>query len=295
MVNRRRVLRQVLTGLKSIRFGDVIALAEGSGQESTLHVFDPFVVVSALLGLFLFAPFVQAGLPQAPDGILHFYRAALWRWAWDDGVLWPRWHTLLYQGYGYPALSFSAPLLYALSALLSFITPSLPVALKGALLLACLAYAVGMYLWVRDILGIHAAIVASAAYTFATFRFRELYFLGGYAQFLAWSLYPWVLFFYHRLAIRPTRGRFVGAVLSLAGVIFSHNISAMLFAPVFVAYVLGLTVMYRDRSAWRRLLSATACALAATAIFWLPALGEMRYVRTYVLTQGECCGLQFVG
>jgi hypothetical protein len=249
--------------------------------------FDPYILTPILLGLLLFQPLLERGLPQAPDALLHFYRAALWRWAWDGGALWPRWQTLAFQGYGYPVLSFQAPLLYFLTAALSYITPGLLVAFKGMVLASCLLYGVGMYLWARDVLGRRGAVLASAAYVFATFRFRELYFVGGYSQFLAFGLFPLVLYFYHRLAMRPTRGCFVGAVLSLAALVMSHNISAMLFAPVFGAYALGMAVAYRRTGAWRRLAVAAALALAVSAIFWLPAMGEMADIRTQVLTQGH--------
>ena len=81
--------------------------------------FDPFVLVAMLLGLILFVPLFQPGLPAAPDAMLHFFRTALWRWAWEDGVIWPRWHTLLYQGYGYPAFNFNGPFFYAVAAFLA--------------------------------------------------------------------------------------------------------------------------------------------------------------------------------
>ena len=122
-------------------------------------------------------------------------------------MLWPRWHTLLHQGYGYPVLNFQAPLWYVLTALASYVASDLSAAMKAVLFLACLLYAAGMYLWARTILGRFGAIVAAAAYAFAAFRFRELYFLGGYPQFLAWALYPIVLYFFLELARRPTAGR----------------------------------------------------------------------------------------
>jgi hypothetical protein len=258
----------------------------GSGR-SLISRFDPYILTPILLGLLLFQPLLARGLPQAPDALIHFYRGALWRWAWDGGALWPRWQTLAFQGYGYPVLSFQAPLLYFLTAALSYVTPGLLVAFKGVVLAACLLYGIGMYLWARDVLGRRGAVLASAAYVFAAFRFRELYFVGGYSQFLAFGLYPLVLYFYHWLAMRPSRGCLVGAVLGLAALVMTHNISALLFAPVFGVYLLGVAIAYRRTGAWRRLAVAAVLALAVSAIFWLPAVGEMASTQTQVLTQGH--------
>jgi 6-pyruvoyl-tetrahydropterin synthase related domain len=248
--------------------------------------FDPYLLVCVLMGVFLFHPLVRDGITQAPDAMVHFFRSVLWRWAWNDGVFWPRWHTLLYQGYGYTALSFNAPLLYFSTALISYITPTIQVAFKVVILAACILYPVGMYLWAKDVLGSRAAIVAAAAYAFATFRFRELYFLGGMAQYLSWSLFPLPFFLFRRLAPSPSRGYFLAATLVLTLQIMSHNIGAMLFTATFVPYLICLAIVYRKEGAWRRLVAAGLVGLALSAVFWLPALGEMAYTRVNVLTTG---------
>ena len=248
---------------------------------------DPYLFVCLALGLLLFWPLLARGLPQAPDIVLHYYRAALWRWAWNDGALWPRWDTLLFQGYGYPALSFNGPLAYILTALASLALPGVLAGYKAMLLLACLAYPIGMYLWAREVLGPLPGLVAAAAYTFATIRFRELYFVGGAAQFLAWSLYPWTLYAFLRLARAPSRGIFLLAVFSLAAVVLAHNIAAMLFAPVLLVYVLYLLIAQRDARAGGWLVAAGALAVLVSAVFWLPALAELRFARAQVLTQGH--------
>ena len=247
---------------------------------------DGYLLVAVGLGIVLCQPLLAPGLPRAPDAALHYYRAVLWRAAWDQGVFWPRWDTLLYQGYGYPLFNFYAPLLYLASVLASYAAGSVEAGLKVALAVACLAYAAGMYLWARDILGPHGAIVAAAAYAFAAFRFRELYFLGGYAQFLAWALYPWILFFFYRLAARRQAGYFVGAALSLAALLLAHNISAMLFLLVFGPYVLGLMIAFRRERAWLVLPVAGLCGAALAAVFWLPALAEASYTHVQALTTG---------
>ena len=246
---------------------------------------EPWLLACLVCGVFLYQPFLSTGLPNTADGILHVFRSALWRWAWNDGILWPRWSTLLYQGYGYPVLHFNPPLLYGATALLSYLTASVLTAFKAVLLLACLSYALSMYTWARDVLGSEGGMVAAVAYTFAIFRFRELYFQGNYQQFLSWSIYPWALFFFHRLAKEPARRYFVGATLSYVAILLTHTISAMLFTPLLAAYGLWLAAHYRQQ-AWRHLLAAGVLAGGLAAIFLLPALAEQRYTQVHVLTQG---------
>ncbi|RME50343.1 MAG: hypothetical protein D6790_21370 [Caldilineae bacterium] len=261
-------------------------------------VFDPFWAICLLLGLWLFHPLLRDGLPSAADGLLHFYRTVLWRWSWDAGVLWPRWHTLLYQGYGYPLFNFYAPLLYLSSGLLDLVAGNILLAFKIVLFLSCVGYALGAYVWTKEFLGSWGAIVAAAAYAFTPFRLRELYFQGNYAQFLAWSIYPFVLFSWYRLVRAPDRNAFWRASLSLAALLLAHNISALLMAPVLLSYV-GLWSLKEIRErmqagdSWRLAvrclmgpLLAGVCAVFISAIFWLPALGEARFTQVHLLTKG---------
>ena len=128
--------------------------------------------------------------------------------------------------------------------------------------------------------------VAAAAYSFATIRFRELYFLGGATQFLTWSLYPWALVAFLRLARQPARPVFLLAVGSLAGIILAHSIGAMLIAPVLAVYLLYLTIAHRRQHSWPWLVAAVACAALIAAVFWAPVAAEIASTRTQVLTQG---------
>ena len=129
---------------------------------SRLAAFDLYLLAPIALGLLLFTPLLARGVPNTADGMLHLYRLALWSDAWTQGVFWPRWHTALYQGFGYPLFNFYAPLLYILGGLLNFVLPSPEAALKGVLLLACIGYPLGMYLWMRDLFARVAAVVAAA-------------------------------------------------------------------------------------------------------------------------------------
>lgn len=248
--------------------------------------FDLYLLAPIALGLLLFSPLLARGVPNTADGMLHLHRLALWSDAWAQGVFWPRWDTALYQGYGYPLFNFYAPLLYILGGLFNFVLPSAEAALKGVLLLTCLAYPLGMYVWARDLFGRLAAVVAAAAFTFAAYRFRELFIQGNYAQFLAWGLYPWIFYFWRRLAAEGGRVVFAGAVFSLTALLLAHNISAMLLAPFAAAYVLWQALAHRAARPWPRLLIGAACAGLMGLVFWLPALAETGYTRVHVLTQG---------
>ncbi len=247
---------------------------------------DWYAIASALGAVLLFLPMFRAGMPNTADGLLHLYRSALWRWAWNDGVIWPRWHTLLYHGYGYPVFDLIVPFPYIATSLLNFLIPSLIASFKAFIFIGCLNYALGMYFWARRHLSPAGAFLAAIAYTFATYRFRELFVQGNYPQFFAWSMFPWVMLSFESLSDAPTRWRFFASVASYSILLLTHNISAMLFTPFLIAYMLWYLASH---GVWRNAWAVAAAFVGAVGIaagFWIPAMVESRYTMVRVLTKG---------
>lgn len=61
-------------------------------------------------------PFLQLGLTQSADGMLHVLRIALLTTHQQEGILYPRWMPDLVLGYGYPLLAFYGPATYYLAS-----------------------------------------------------------------------------------------------------------------------------------------------------------------------------------
>lgn len=246
----------------------------------------------ALVSLLPVFPYLIAGgLPLTADGMLHLHRALLWRWAWDEGVWWPRWHTLLARGLGYPIFTFTPPFLYAaVAGLQAFLSPV--AALKFFLALASWAYALGMYAWAREHLPPGAALAAAVAYTLAPYRFRELFVQGNYQQFWAWALFPWITLAWGCLVLAEEPGRrvLVAAAFSYGLLILSHHVSTLLFTPflaLYVAWLLVTAVPRRRRwAAFRRAGQAFVLAVGLGALYWGPALAERALVALDVARQG---------
>ncbi len=213
---------------------------------STLHAprstpFDPGLFVAALLALFAIVPLLaHPGLPNTADGPAHLMRQAELNQAWQDGILYPRWAPDLAYGYGMPLFNYAPPLLYQVTQILHLTRLPLDAAMKGTIILMMLLYSLGMYLFVRDLFGPRAGLLAAAVYLYAPYRLREAYIQGNYGQFCGLAFYPLILWSFHGL-VTTNRLRYLPpAALSLAGLLLSHNISAMLFAPLLGAYLVFL-------------------------------------------------------
>ena len=99
---------------------------------------------------------------------------------------------------------------------------------------------------------------------------------------------PLILWAFRRLLLRGGRKYFALAVLSLAALLLTHNISSLIFVPVLIVYIFVLRIAYsvQKRQITRYSLLVTlfafVLALALTAFFWLPALAEGQSAQLYL-------------
>ena len=226
-----------------------------------------------------------AGLPNTSDGVLHLFRSLELASAWREGVLYPRWAPHFALGFGYPIFNYVPPLLSYLSGTISILGLGMQEALKIVIAVAVLAGSLGVYLLARQFLDAPAALLAGAAYALPPYRLFELYIQGNYPQLLATAIMPYCLLGVLRLGREGERAGFAAVALGMALLGLSHNISAMLFAPLFGAYVLWQLLRSGNGRAWVLLTLAILSGGLAAAFFWLPALLEREYVQTWRLTR----------
>lgn len=208
--------------------------------------------------------------------------------AWRAGHFPARWMPDANYGYGYPFFNYYAPLSILIAGFWHWLGVDVVRAIQLSQLLGFLTAAGGMYAlawrWFRRD---WAALLASAAYTLAPFHLVNVYVRGdSLAEFWAMALYPLVLWSLDRLLSRPSRATLALFGLTYAGLILSHNISALIFSPWLLLYV--VCVGWKRRS-WRLfgwLVAAVGLALALSAWFWLPALGQQAQAQLGPVTEG---------
>lgn len=253
------------------------------------------LLLALLVPLFAVMPLLtQAGLPNTADGPAHLMRQVELNRAWQEGNFYPRWGADLALGHGMPIFSYAPPALYQLTQLFHLTSLPLDVSMKAVLVFDFLLYSLGMFLLARALFGSGPALVAAAVYVYAPYRLREAYIQGNYGQFTGLAFYPLILWAFQRLVVVGGARYLVLAALSLAGLLFSHNISFMLFAPLLAAYLLfllfapaqatGANQSFNHRLG--RIAAAALLGLGLAAIFWLPAFGERDAIKLEGITQG---------
>lgn len=134
------------------------------------------------------------------------------------------------------------------------------------------------------------ALLASAAYTLAPFHLANVYVRGdSLSEFYAYAWYPLVLLGAVELRRRATAGRFAVLAGGYALLVLTHNVSAMLFSPLVVAWIVVDAAAHARGRVGRAIglgAGALALGLVLSAGYWLPALRERSLVQLQEQTTG---------
>ncbi len=208
------------------------------------------------------------------------------------GVFPVRWMPDAAYGLGYPFFSYYAALPYYLAGLLVLVGVDILTALKLVQTLGFVLAALAMYGWTRGLTRSHwAAWLAAVAYNFAPFHLVNVYVRGdSLSEFYALVFYPLILWSLDRLFVSEQAGkstslRVTAAALAYAGLILTHNLSAAIFSPFILLYLVILA-WRRKKRPWIIGVWSLLIGVLLSAWFWLPAVAELGYVQLGPSTEG---------
>ncbi len=250
---------------------------------------DPGYLVVLVICFLAIWPFIsRSSLPQSTDAELHIFRLAELSRLIRAGELFPRWAPNFYYGYGYPIFNYYAPLTYYLGLLVDF----LPVlgavqAVKALFVLGLVGAGIGMYGYIRDLWGHAAGIIGMTLYVYAPYiLYVDPHARGDLPEAFSFALFPIALWSLDRLRRLPSAWSWLAAVFSVAAVILSHNLMALVFGAIFAGWVLWQAITKEDKLhlefktgleypllKWR-LAIALGLGVLVAAFFWLTVVLE---------------------
>ena len=195
-----------------------------------------------------------------------------------DGALYPRWAIDQAVGYGYPLFIFYAPLAYFVAEVFHLAGLSITWSIKLTFLLGFWLGAIGMYFLGRRLWGDRAGLISSLLFTYAPYHLVDVYVRCALAEFLAFSLMPLVLLAFHCL-MHNFRPRAVAAAsFSLGAIILAHQITALIFIPMLITFVLYEGSERKNSRALIFPFLAGLLSLGLSAAYWIPALAERGFI-----------------
>lgn len=237
-----------------------------------------YLALALLLAAFAAAPLLAPGyFLGAHDAPHSLFFLVQFDQAIADGVLIPRWGPDHALGYGYPTFVFYSPLAYYVAEAFHLAGLGIAAAVKATFALSILVSCVGMFLLAETMVGPAGGAIAALVYTYAPYRFVDIYVRAALAESCALALFPWALWAFWRLAVAPSRRRLAAAALAYGLLLLAHNVTALLFTPLaMAAVVLGLVKSghARSLSAWMQAAAAGVLGLALSSFSLLPSLLE---------------------
>ena len=253
-----------------------------------LRQIDPGFAVVLLLSLVAIWPLVaRASLPQETDTELHIFRLMELSYLVRSGEFYPRWAPDFYHGYGYPIFNYYAPLTYYIGLMVDLMPKLGPVAgIKFVLILGFLLGALGLYGFVRDNWGRVGGYVAAAVFLYAPYiQYVDPHVRGAVPESFSFGVFPLALWCVDRFWREQTGWRWSTAVLTVAAVILTHNLMALLFFGLLAAWAVwrvGELWLADGRSAAlakaKGVFGVLLLGLGLAAFFWLPVILERNAV-----------------
>jgi 6-pyruvoyl-tetrahydropterin synthase-like protein len=196
---------------------------------------------------------------------------------WHEGIVYPRWAEWANWGFGEPRFIFYPPASWIAGAALGSVLPWRMV--PGALIWLALVLA-GMSMWVlsREWLPPPQAVVAALLYAVNPYNLVIVYYRSDFAELLAGTLFPLLL--WGVLRVIAGEWRSVPSLAAVFASVWLTNAPAAVIATY--SLVLVILVGCVVRKSLRPLLvgaSAMAGGFALAAFYILPAAWERRWVQ----------------
>lgn len=215
--------------------------------------------------------FMQGFFPMHDD--TQVVRVSQMAQAISDGHFPVRWVKDLGYGYGYPIFNFYAPLAYYFGGIINLLGVDPLESTKAMMAIGTLLAGVFMYVLARAFWGELGGIVAALFYMYAPYHAVDIYVRGAVGEFWAYAFLPLLAFGLYRR--HPVTG-----ALGFAGVVLSHNLTALMLVPfLIITLLLCFFDAYQKQQLYaiRYTLYALLLGLGLSAFYWLPALLELGY------------------
>lgn len=199
-----------------------------------------------------------------------------------------RWIPDMGYGFGFPLFNFYPPLPYLIGELVRVFNVSFVDTVKILFVVSFVASGITMYFLAKEFFGKFGGVVSSIFYIWAPYHSVDVYVRGAMNE--AWALiwFPLILLCLYKIATQKNKvvGWLVGLSLALFGLLTSHNLMVLIFAPV--AGIWSLIWIIKEKS-WKRIIPlgiSGIFAIGLSAFFTIPVLAEQKLVQTDTLIKG---------
>ncbi len=210
---------------------------------------------------------------------------------WQDGQIPCRWVPDLGGLYGYPLFNYYGPLPYYFGQLVLSLSNDLIFSAKAMFAITMIGSYAFMYLAARRLWGHWGGVISGIFYVYAPYHAVDIYVRGAMGELWGLMFYPGMIWALLRLRSYATWANGVILALMMAGLVMSHNLSALIFVPLFGVISLLLLKWKPEAAASNKryiiaLAISFALGLMLAGFYWLPMVAEKNLVHVDSTTSG---------
>jgi len=236
------------------------------------------LVLLLILTLPAVFPLFHPGFFPSDDGEWMVIRLTDFHRSFVSGQIPVRWAARLNYSYGYPVFNFLYPLSLYIGEFFHLLGFNFVDSIKLVFIFSFFLSGIFMYLFVNKLWGNLAGLVSAVLYIYSPYRFLDAYVRGSIGECLAFVFFPLIFLSLFYLKQKEVSFRYlVLGAISLAGLIMSHNIMAMLFLPLVLTYTFLLIIQQRYKFFMIYALFFIF-GLGLSCFFWLPALYDKKFI-----------------
>ncbi len=187
----------------------------------------------------------------------------------------------LNSNYGYPVLNFLYPLPFYLAEIPKAAGLNFADSIKFVFAASTIFSSIAMFWALSQRFSQAASFAASVVYLFIPYRFVDLYVRGSLGESLAFAVVPLCLGAIFKIA-SGKKIYYPLLSLSLALLIISHNVMAVLFLPIF--FIVSVALVKKDKV---YLLGAFLLGILMASFFAVPALFDLKLVKLSTIKVGN--------
>jgi len=205
------------------------------------------------------------------------------------GDLYPRWLQNMNAGLGSPTFFFYPPASYYFTAFLYPLFQQNPAwyALKISAALALIFSGITAFIWLKTILKINNAFVASLVYLLLPYHYIvDLYCRFAFAEHWAFVWMPLVLYFTKKI-VDGSRLAVVGCSLSYALLILTHMPTVITFSALPVLYAIYQGYQKKKLNNLLPVILSLVIGIGLATIYWFPAMTMQDYINLEKLWQSS--------
>lgn len=208
-----------------------------------------------------------------------------------------RWVPDMGYQYGYPQFLFYPPSVYYVGALIHLTGIQIIDSVKILFILGLILSTLFMYLFLkifleREIKEISfskvtlPAFIGAMLYTYAPYKALEVYVRGAMSEFWSLVFYPLIFLTIYQLITKKKLKYLVFFSLSVGGLMLTHNLMTLIFAPIALLWTLILLILKKEKWVIFKIIIGGLLGVGLASFFTLPVIFEGKYVHLETLQGG---------